>query len=151
MKPHPQNSVKDDTSLTPKEVVLVVEDSPPNLKILVHTIKKLGFDTIEFKNGEEARKFLENPEQVKLVLIVSDIAMPNMSGLQLLEWVRKHPLLSQTPFVLVSALSDKDTILEAKKFQTNGYLVKPLDIQRITNLLKSLFPNRQFPPLTKPG
>ena len=53
------------------------------------------------------------------------------------------------PFVLVTAVSDRDYIIEAKSLDVNGYILKPVTFQRVTNKLKEIFPEKKFPKAAK--
>lgn len=131
-----------------KEVILVAEDSPPNRKILSHLLKKLNYDVIECEDGKKAwEEHLKGKKIDNLVAILSDIMMPNMDGLGLLKHVREDSNYQEIPFVLITAVSDKDYIIQAKSLNVNGYILKPVTFQRVTTKLKELFPAKEFPKL----
>ncbi len=134
---------------TTKDVIIVAEDSAPNRTILVHLLKKLGFEVVECQDGEIAKnELLKNVEAGKnVVAILSDIMMPKMDGLAFLEFVRSDEKLKTIPFVLVTAVSDKDHIVKAKSFNVNGYILKPVTFQRVTTKLEELLPGKKFPKL----
>ena len=128
-----------------KEIILVAEDSPPNRKILGHLLKKLNYNVIECPNGQEAwDSYLKEESVDGLVAIFSDIMMPSMDGLGLLKNVRKTNKYKDTPFVLITAVSNEDYIVQAKSFNVSGYILKPITFQRITTKLKELFPSKNF-------
>ncbi len=126
--------------------ILVAEDSAPNRTILVHLIKKLGFEVIECVNGKTAWDALQAPE-VKIVAVLSDIMMPEMDGVELLKRCRADERYKEIPFVLVTAVSDKEHIVAAKTHGVQGYILKPVTFQRVTAKLQEIFTNRTFPKL----
>ena len=128
-----------------RETILVAEDSPPNRKILIHLLSKLGYDVVSCEDGKVARVLLENEPPSNLVAIISDIMMPNEDGIQLLKYIRGNDLLKETPFLLVTAVVDRDYIIEAKALEVDGYILKPVTFQRVTAKLSELFPNKKFP------
>ncbi|MCB0385698.1 MAG: response regulator [Bdellovibrionales bacterium] len=131
-----------------KETILIAEDSPPNRKILSHLLKKLDYNVIECVDGEEAwEHYLKEGSIDGLVAILSDIMMPNMDGLGLLKHVREESKYKDIPFVLITAVSDKDYIIQAKSLNVNGYILKPVTFQRVTAKLKEMFPSKSFPKL----
>ena len=130
-----------------EEWVVVAEDSPPNRTILVLLLKKLGFQVLECNDGDVAWKTLHENKDKKIVAVISDLMMPAMDGLELLRRVRNDEKLAELPFVLVTAVSDKDYIFEAKTLKVNGYLLKPVTFQRVSAKMKELFPDRNFPQL----
>jgi len=127
------------------DTIIIAEDSPPNRKILAHLLTKLGFNVVACENGEEAWKALSGGEHPRVVAVISDIMMPLMDGLAFLKNVRGHETWSKLPFVLVTAVSEKEYIVQAKELNVNGYILKPVTFQRVTNKLQELFPSRIFP------
>ena len=136
-----------DIAKSTDEWVVVAEDSPPNRTILVLLLKKLGFQVFECNDGDVAWKTLQENKDKKIVAVISDLMMPAMDGLELLRRVRNDEKMSELPFVLVTAVSDKDYIFEAKTLKVNGYLLKPVTFQRVSAKMKELFPDRNFPQL----
>ncbi len=139
---------KGNTSGNPKERIIVVEDSPPNRKILVHLLQKLGYVVDGYEDGQKAWEALQKHEAHKdLVAVISDIMMPNMNGIDLLRKIRENSQFKSIPFLLVTAVSDKEYILEAKTLNVSGYILKPVTFQRVTGKLTELFPLKKFPKL----
>jgi two-component system, chemotaxis family, chemotaxis protein CheY len=133
---------------TAKELIVVAEDSAPNRTILVHLLKKLGYEVIEAANGKLAWDALESlPPETHVSAILSDIMMPEKDGIELLRSVRATERYSRIPFVLITAVSDKDYIMQAKSLNVSGYILKPVTFQRVLSKLQELFPAKQFPKL----
>jgi len=130
-----------------KETIVIAEDSPPNRKILGHLLEKFGYDVIACENGQEAWDKLTTNTDKNIVLVISDIMMPVMDGLNLLRQVRGHETLKELPFVLVTAISEKEYIVQAKELRVNGYILKPVTFQRVSDKLAELFPGKTFPKL----
>lgn len=129
------------------ECILVAEDSPPNRKILVHLLQKLGYATIAAEDGKMAWEELEKNSEENIVAVISDLMMPHMDGIQLLQNIRGSEKFKDLPVLLVTAVSDKDYIVKAKSLHVNGYILKPVTFQRVTGKLKELFPHKSFPKL----
>jgi CheY-like chemotaxis protein len=129
------------------EYVVVAEDSAPNRAILVLLLRRLGFEVFECDDGDVAWKAISENVDKNIVAVISDLMMPSMDGLELLRRVRNGEDTRSLPFVLVTAVSDKDYIFEARKLNVNGYILKPVTYQRVAAKLKELFPERQFPQL----
>ena len=134
-----------DASTGDREIILVAEDSPPNRKILMHLLEKLGYQVVGCENGEqaweEAQKLRGNKN---FVAVISDIMMPVRDGISLLKSVREDEEFKTLPVVLVTAVSDKEYILEAKSLNVNGYILKPVTFARVTAKLQELFPNKKI-------
>lgn len=131
-----------------RDTIVIAEDSPPNRKILAHLLQKLGFNVVACENGQEAWKALSEGNLERVIAVISDIMMPTMDGIQLLRHVRGHEKYAELPVVLVTAVSEKEYIVQAKALNVNGYILKPVTFQRVTDKLQELFPGREFPKLT---
>ena len=142
-----KNEMSKPEESTPTETIIVAEDSVPNRKILVHLLIKLGYKVISCEDGKKAWEEINNEENSQLVAIISDIMMPNEDGLQLLKRVRESEKFKNIPFVLVTAVSEKEYIFEAKKLNVDGYILKPVSFAKVTKKLNELFPQKQFPKL----
>lgn len=128
-----------------KQKAAVVEDSLPNQIILAQFLTKMGFEVQSFNNGQEAwARFEAEPDGWAFVF--SDVMMPKMDGLGLLSKIRNHPQLKNLPVYLVTAMSDKNYVVEAKKYEVTGYILKPISYAMIVDKLQPLFPDMKFPP-----
>lgn len=133
-------------------LVLCIEDEKYIREELVREMMRSGYDVIEADNGLSALELLKKytPD-----LIVSDILMPQMDGLALLREVRTSTEpLSVIPFLFLSALSDRERILEAYRDGVDEYLVKPIDlgvfiskVEAKLRLVKRIENKRQMPSL----
>lgn len=129
------------------EYIIVAEDSPPNRTVLCLLLRKMGFKVFECEDGDAAWKVMQENRDKRIVAIVSDLMMPNMDGLELLRRVRNDETYASLPFVLVTAVSDKDYIFEAKNLKVDGYILKPVTYQRVSSKMQEIFPERAFPSL----
>jgi two-component system, chemotaxis family, chemotaxis protein CheY len=129
------------------ECIIVAEDSAPNRTILVHLLKKLNFEVIEAENGQVAWQEMQGNPDLNVVAVISDIMMPLMDGIEFLRKVRESEKFSNIPFVLVTAVSDKEYIHLARNLKVNGYILKPVTFDRVTKKLQEIFPQRKFPKL----
>lgn len=101
--------------------VLVVEDSEITRTLVTGILKGLGLRVIEAEDGSQAVKKL-NDHRVDLV--VSDVQMPGMSGLDLLEYIRKQPKTCDVPVVMLTTLNAAEDRERAMKLGADGYLTK---------------------------
>ncbi|OQW46095.1 MAG: hypothetical protein A4S09_16810 [Proteobacteria bacterium SG_bin7] len=130
-------------SPTIKDCVVVAEDSKPNREIIVQNLKKLGFDVLIFDNGKKAWDEVSKTDK-PVVAIFSDIMMPEMDGMEFLKHIRASEKYKSIPFVFVTAVMQRELIIEAKKLGTSGYLLKPITSSTLQVKLKELFPNRKL-------
>lgn len=143
----PSNDSATTTVTSNIEYVVVAEDSAPNRQILCLILRKLGFAILEFEDGKAAWEAVQNADGRNIVAVVSDLMMPLMDGLEFLRRVRNNEATANLPFVLVTAVSDKDYVFEAKSLKVDGYILKPVTYKRVADKMQALFPKRQFPPM----
>lgn len=116
-------------------LILLVEDNPDMLMMLTQVLKWGGYEVITGRSGYEGLDQLERGDQLP-DLIISDLSMPDMNGLEFLDAVRQNPTLSHIPFVIMSAHSASDEANEALAHGADDFLVKPFnldDFQKILN------------------
>ena len=105
--------------------VLVVDDMLTMRKIVQKFCIEIGFSKIELAaDGKMAWETIQAASE-QFGLIISDINMPNMTGIELLEKVRANEKTAAIPFILLTAESEKEFIDAALKNKVNGYIVKP--------------------------
>ncbi len=103
--------------------VLTVDDSPTMRRIIVNSLKKIGFDDIiEADNGVQGLEMLESNE---VDLIITDWNMPEMNGEQFVKKLRSDDKYKDTPIIMITTRGMKDDVLTAVKMGVNGYVVKP--------------------------
>ena len=121
-------------------LLMVVDDTPDNLVLLSLHLQQAGFRVITASNGEEALKIAEisSPD-----LILIDIAMPGLDGLGATRRLREHPVLRLVPVVAVTAFSTDGFRRAAYDAGLDGYLTKPVDFERLNELIRRLLPVRR--------
>jgi two-component system chemotaxis response regulator CheY len=116
--------------------VLVVDDYKTMLRIIRNLLKQIGFTNIdEATSGEEAVSLLD---QNDYGLIISDWNMEPMTGLELLKHVRANDNMSDLPFIMVTAESKTENVLEAKKAGVSNYIVKPFNAETLEGKISSV-------------
>lgn len=114
-------------------VVLAVDDDMINLKLLKSMLKKSGKvkEVIEAGNGSDAIGQLKSRDDIDLILL--DIIMPIMGGIDMLKVVRADNNLRQVPIIVLT--TDETKKVEALECGANGFLMKPI---RLDDLLKKM-------------
>jgi len=103
--------------------IMIVDDFATMRKVIRNLLKKSGYENIvEAEDGAVALKELKSQ---KIDFVVSDWNMPNMTGIELLVAVRADADLSKTPFLMVTAESLPDNVVQAVKAGVDDYIVKP--------------------------
>lgn len=121
--------------------ILVVDDET-DVKLLFQQrfrreIKNGEVDFVFAFSGEDALTILKSMEQ-EAVLILSDINMPGMSGLELLEHIKKHYLKPPPVVMMITAYGDDENFNTAKRLGADAFLTKPLDFANLKSKLKNL-------------
>ncbi|MEO6948643.1 MAG: response regulator [Ginsengibacter sp.] len=121
--------------------ILVVDDER-DVKVLFEQRfrKEIKEGLIDFAfafSGEEALQFLATNEH-KAVLILSDINMPGMSGLQLLQQIKEKYEAPPPVVMMITAYSDQENYNEAMKLGADDFLTKPVDFGELKEKLKNL-------------
>ncbi|MDY6909972.1 MAG: response regulator [Thermodesulfobacteriota bacterium] len=118
--------------------VLVVDDFSTMRRIVRNILRELGFKNImEAENGAAAVTVLKNHD---VDLIVSDWNMPEMTGLELLKWVRGNARTKDLPFLMVTAETQKENIVEAVKAKVSNYIIKPFTAATLQEKLQKMLP-----------
>lgn len=125
--------------------VLLVEDSEEDSMFFVHALEeaKLSAHINIARNGAEALSLIfgtGNPDDAAPVirpkLIVLDLKLPKVSGLELLRRLKTNPHTRAIPVVVLSSSQEKRDLAESYQLGVNSYLVKPMDFDEFTGLVQ---------------
>ena len=119
--------------------ILVVEDNPELLMLMQHMLKK-QYRVLVAKNGKEALKIVH---KTPLDLIVSDVMMPEMSGLELTRELKGDPNYSHLPIILLTAKTQEEDEEEALKIGADEYLTKPFRLGELRLRIDNIIENRR--------
>lgn len=111
---------------TPQLTILAVDDEPNMRRLLEISLRQAGYRALSAGNSREA---LEIIQQQQIDLVLSDLHMPGMNGLQLLGMLRKaHEHL---PFIMVTAQGEIKTAVEAMKLGASDYILRPFELETL--------------------
>jgi CheY-like chemotaxis protein len=108
----------------PKATILVVDDLPANRDLMLRRLERSGFQGIAASSGPEA---LELVRRGNIDLVLLDIMMPGMTGLDVLRTLRATRSTAALPVVMVTAKTDSEDVVEALSLGANDYVTKPVD------------------------
>ncbi len=115
-----------------KKKLLIVEDNPVNMKLLKLLIKNMDFEPLYAENGKEALRIIK--EHVPDI-VLCDIQMPEMDGIQLVQHIRAENSLSHITVIAVTAhamVGDRERLLS---YGFDAYISKPIDTRKLRELL----------------
>ncbi len=117
--------------------ILVVDDSSLMRGFAKSSLKQLKLNNVtEAEDGVEA---LAELKKEKYDLILSDLYMPNMDGLELLKAVRNDRDLKNIPFIIMTIEEKKGSLIEALEAGLNDYLIKPVTANALSKKLSKVF------------
>ena len=107
-----------------KPLILIVDDEPLNIDYLEQELDDLGYATVSAANGKEA---LAQVTESQPEMILLDIMMPGMDGFEVLAKLKEDPELRDIPVVVISAMTDIESIAKGIGLGAEDYLPKPFD------------------------
>ena len=118
--------------------VLLVDDDIRNVFALTNALEQKGFIVEVARNGVEAIQKVEQVDGIELVLM--DIMMPEMDGLEATRRIRSNPRFKKLPIIAVTAKATRDDQDQCLAAGVNDYLSKPIDLGRLQSLLRVWMP-----------
>lgn len=115
--------------------ILVCEDEEILLTSLEFRLKKQGLDVILAADGKEALEKIQNESPD---LVVADIMMPHVTGLELITFVRKK-MKSDIPIIIISAMGQDDVVLKAFELGATDFISKPFKPSELVLRIKMIF------------
>jgi two-component system response regulator AtoC len=109
-----------------QKTILAVDDEPSMLRLLEISLKQAGYKPVLARDGSEALQIIKNQT---IDLVVSDLHMPRMNGLDLLKNIRLEN--DALPFIMVTAQGEIKTAVEAMKLGASDYILRPFDLETL--------------------
>ncbi len=120
-----------------KFVILVVEDGAGEREALARLLRLQGYEVQTARDVDRAEQLLAQP----IDLVISDLRMGGRTGVDLLRiWQERHP---QTPFIIVTAYGEVESAVDAMKLGARDYLTKPIDPERMLDLVRRCLAERK--------
>lgn len=118
-----------------KKKILIVDDSESIREVISFTLENAGFDVSKGFDGEDALKFLDG---TKYDLVITDLHMPNMDGIEFIKNIRLISEYKFIPILFLTTESQTSKKLEAKSAGATGWLLKPFVPEKILITIKKL-------------
>ncbi len=116
--------------------ILLVEDFACMRRIIRNLLADIGFqNVVEAESGGAALDCLHNE---RIDMVITDLKIPDISGIELLRAVRADPRLAQTPVLIMTADAQRETILEAARAGVNAYLIKPFSAAILESKIRQI-------------
>lgn len=123
--------------------ILIVEDDPINMKLIVEILKSMDFTIQEAKNGFEA---ITMADRDFYDLILMDIELPDMNGIETTRRIKAKPGYKKTPITALTAFAmkgDREKFIEAG---LDYYISKPIHVTEFINLITNILKTREYVP-----
>jgi len=127
--------------------IIFVEDDPDDAELVIRALRKSGITNtlVHLKDGEQALQFLfcegtyedhHQPPCPRLILL--DLKMPKVDGLEVLRRIKSDERLKTVPVVLLSSSKEEKDITAGYRLGVNSYVVKPVDFDKLTKTVQGL-------------
>ncbi len=116
------------------KTVLVVEDNELNMKLFHDLLEGIGYRTVETRNGLEA---IELARKHRPDLILMDIQLPEVSGLEVTKWIKEDDDLRSIPVIAVTAFAMKGDEERIRQGGCEAYMSKPISVGKFIETVKS--------------
>lgn len=112
--------------------ILLVEDNPDDAEMTIRTLKKnhLANNLLHVSDGQEALDFLYNTQNSLPKLILLDLKMPRVDGLDVLKKIKTDEKRRTVPVVVLTSSKQESDIIASYKLGVNAYIVKPVDFEQ---------------------
>jgi two-component system, OmpR family, alkaline phosphatase synthesis response regulator PhoP len=117
------------------KTILVVDDEQDLLDLIEYNLKKEGFKVLRAENGKEGMKVAK---EIKPDLVLLDIMMPKMDGLEMCEKMREDQETSKIPIIFLTARGDEKTEIEGLNRGADDYITKPISTKKLLSRIKAV-------------
>lgn len=127
--------------------ILLVEDNPNDIDLTLHALHRdnLANRIHVARDGEEALDFLfcrnqyaDRPRGVRPRLILLDLKLPKVDGIEVLRQIRSHPQTKALPVVILTASKEEKDVVNGYQLGVNSYIQKPIDFDKFRDTVKQL-------------
>jgi two-component system, chemotaxis family, chemotaxis protein CheY len=120
--------------------ILIVDDHPAMLTMLKQILKQLGFGNVH--EAETAERALAMLGQEDISMVFTDLGLPAMSGIELIQQIRENKATRGLPVIVLSGISEQETVVQALKAGADNFIVKPCSAQIIKEKLVQVLSRR---------
>lgn len=117
--------------------ILIVDDSVSMRQMVNYTLKQGGYDVIEAENGQDGLNKLEG---ANVHLIISDLNMPVMDGITMIQQIRKQPAHKTKPILMLTTEGLASKKEAGKAAGATGWIVKPFDPEKLLQTVAKVLP-----------
>lgn len=125
----------------PKTRILIVEDNSDDGELLMRQLKKaqLGEQVRVIKDGRLALEFLSEPDSEHLIALFLDLKLPSVSGLELLEKIRRQDRIQNLPVIIMTSSNSPKDLQKCQDLGVSSYVQKPITVAAFTKAVADIF------------
>ncbi|MCD4743196.1 MAG: response regulator transcription factor [Desulfobacteraceae bacterium] len=123
-----------------KEKILIVDDEEDILELVKFNLTKEGYKTMLATTGEQALDIVKNN---RIDLIVLDLMLPGVDGLEVTRIIRNNPETQTIPIIMLTAKGDESDIITGLELGANDYISKPFSLKELIARIRNIFRRRQ--------
>jgi DNA-binding response OmpR family regulator len=122
------------------QLIVLVEDNPDDEALTLRALKKqkIANDIVVLRDGVEAVNYLLSPESPLPSLVLLDLKLPKLDGLQVLKRVRAEPRTQLLPIVVLTSSDEDRDVIEGYRLGANSYIRKPVDFAQFSEAVGQL-------------
>ena len=117
-------------------VIMVVDDDAPTAELAAHVLRKAGYQAVVALGAKDAARLMSRVGAPEMLLL--DVEMPDMNGLEFLRRIRRHKRLFDTPVVLFTAHAAQVDIVRGLQAGADGYIAKPIAASALVAAVRSV-------------
>lgn len=118
------------------KTILIVDDSESIREVVHFTLENAGYNVLVGIDGKDALKFFDGSNQIDL--LITDLYMPNMDGIELIKAVRMNEYYKRIPILFLTTESQREKKLEAKDAGATGWIIKPFVPAKLLSALNKV-------------
>jgi CheY-like chemotaxis protein len=120
--------------------ILMVEDDRVDAMTVERAMRDLNIsnDLVHVGDGEQALEYLNHPNQQTPCIILLDLNMPRMNGIEFLQVIKQDDLLKMIPVIVLTSSQDEKDKLESFRLGVSGYMIKPVGYQQFVDVVRTI-------------
>ena len=123
-----------------KKKILLVEDNPDDVTLTLRAFKKQNVlnEVVVAKDGEEALDYLHGKRKFVPALVLLDLKLPKIGGLEVLKKIRENEETKLYPVVILTSSKEEKDLIDGYKLGVNSYIRKPVDFGQFSEAIRTL-------------
>jgi two-component system response regulator len=120
--------------------ILLVEDNPDDVELTLRAFRKVNLanDVDVVSDGEEALKYLDGHKEVLPVVVLLDLKLPKVEGLEVLKRLRADEATRLLPVVIMTSSREERDLIDGYRFGANSYIRKPVNFEQFVDAVRQL-------------